>query len=73
MNTPDQASRWLRPFRPARPHTVVEHDAADLGTCFGLEMSLDQPPAAAETTAATRRAPWWAPWAQRDSAPGHAD
>jgi hypothetical protein len=73
MDSTDNGSRWLRPFRPARPHTPVELDAADLGTCFGLEMSLDQPPVA-EVPVAARRAPWWAPWSQRGpAAAGHAD
>ena len=41
--SPGLFRRWL-----ARP---VEHDldAADLGTCIGLELSLDQPPEPSET------------------------
>jgi hypothetical protein len=71
MDSTDNSRRWFQPFRPAREHVAVEHDAADLGTCFGLDMSLESPEPAAVATAA--RAPWWAPWSQRGAAPGAAD
>jgi hypothetical protein len=36
--SPGLFKRWL-----ARP-VEIDQDAADLGTCIGLEISLDQPP-----------------------------
>jgi hypothetical protein len=33
-------------------------DPADMGTCFGLEMTLDEPPADAPPPASATR-PWW--------------
>jgi hypothetical protein len=72
MADANNASRWLRPWRPAQPHKVVEHDAADLGTCFGLDLSLEQ--AAPGAAAAPHRSPWWAPWSsERPAAVPGAD
>ena len=42
----------------ARP-APLDHDAADMGTCFGLEMSLDQPDAVPGPALARSRAPGW--------------
>lgn len=50
---PNLSSLWRRQDRPAEP---VEIDPADMGTCFGLEMSIDPlPPTAGEP--ATPH--WW--------------
>jgi hypothetical protein len=38
IKSPGLFRRWLA--RPAADH----QDAADLGTCIGLELSLEQPP-----------------------------
>lgn len=40
----------------ARPAPVA--DPADMGTCFGLEMTLDEPPAAPQRPAEPGRS-WW--------------
>jgi hypothetical protein len=73
MADAENASRWLRPWRPAQPQKVVEHDAADLGTCFGLDMSLEQA-VPHETAATPHRTPWWAPWSNsRPAATGGSD
>jgi hypothetical protein len=61
MDQASSAPRWFRPWRPAQSRAEIEHDAADLGTCFGLDMSLDEP-VAAPAAGAPARAPWWAPW-----------
>ncbi|MFY9512751.1 MAG: hypothetical protein WAQ05_17425 [Rubrivivax sp.] len=37
----------------------AEFDAADMGTCFGLEISLEQPDLPPLAPAAPRRAPGW--------------
>lgn len=41
------------------PPPAAEHDAADMGTCFGLEMSLGEPapPCAATTATSTSTQP----------------
>jgi hypothetical protein len=38
MNNAAPPQRWFSVWRPSQPS--VEHDAADLGTAFGLDMSL---------------------------------
>ncbi len=55
MNKPANSTRWYQPFRrvEARP----QDDPADLGTCFGLELTLACEPAPTKT-GATRRAGW---------------
>lgn len=65
MNKADNPNRWFHPWRAPTP--AGEIDAADMGTAFGLEVSLDQPPVA-ETVATVpaRRTPGWvARWASR--------
>lgn len=48
-------TRWFSRSRPARP------DAADLGTCYGLELSLDPLPVKKPVRPAisNRRGPNW--------------
>lgn len=41
MNTANATFRFLRFGRPR--HVGPAEDAADMGTCFGLEMSLEEP------------------------------
>ena len=58
MNKPDSTSRLFKLGRTrARPAAL---DAADLGTCFGLEVSLDQPDEAPPESGTTaQRAGGW--------------
>jgi hypothetical protein len=55
------AHSTLRLFFGERRRRVVEHDdPADMGTCFGMEMTLE--PAAAPPVVAKKSArsqPWW--------------
>lgn len=60
MNTATSSLRSLLTVRP-RPASVVL-DPADMGTCFGLEMTLGAP--AASRPAAEGRT-WWQRLAQR--------
>ena len=57
MSKPATSPRWYRPWRQAEAR--VQDDPADLGTCFGLEMSLTslaaEPPAKASAPLAPRR------------------
>ncbi len=46
--------RWL-----ARPEPAVD-DAADFGTCYGLDLSLAPPPAPAPAAKAPRSSGGWA-------------
>lgn len=57
---PTMRSLWRRPARPVAAAVAVV-DPADMGTCFGLELSLGLPAAAAEPAAAGRvdSGPWW--------------
>ncbi len=49
----------LRTFLLGRARQVpAAVDPADMGTCFGLEMTLDQPEIDAPMTGAPER-PWW--------------
>jgi len=58
MNKPASPPRWYQPWRQAEAR-VPPADPADLGTCFGLELSLSAEPAPTQTTAeATRRGGW---------------
>ena len=50
--SPSLFRRWL-----ARP-VQDEQDAADLGTCIGLEVSLDQPPEPPETPSGPKGQGW---------------
>jgi hypothetical protein len=59
MSTPKavQTQRWFRLWRNAdRP--APDTDPADLGTAFGLEMSLLEPPADPPAPAATHGPAW---------------
>ncbi len=58
MNKLPNTSRLFKPGRTrAKPGAL---DAADLGTCFGLEVSLDQSDEApAEPTTPAQRASGW--------------
>lgn len=69
MDHASSASRWLRPWRPAQSRAEIEHDAADLGTCFGLDMSLDDPALPAAPALHPARAPWWARWSGAQRTP----
>jgi hypothetical protein len=59
MNKPGSPSRWYQPWRSADARKPV--DPADLGTCFGLELSLaaehDSKPAP-KTAVTARRMGW---------------
>ncbi len=56
MNKPAHPHRWFTGWRAApRP---VEDDPADLGTAFGLDLSM-LPPAAEPPPEATRPAQGW--------------
>jgi hypothetical protein len=56
----------LQRLRRQRP---VDVEAADMGTCFGLEMSLDEPgmPETPPELPTFSRA-WWAVWSGRKAA-----
>lgn len=57
MNT---ALATLRFLRLGRRRVSDEHEAADMGTCFGLEMSLQSEEAAAPAPApAPESSHWW--------------
>jgi hypothetical protein len=60
MDKPPPAQRWYQRRRKDPGH--VPEDAADLGTAFGLDLSLgDQPPTAAAPTVQDGAAkPGWA-------------
>jgi hypothetical protein len=51
MSKTDNNSRWFGAWRDT-PRTAPDDDAADMGTAFGLEMSLE-PQAAPSLDAAT--------------------
>lgn len=67
MNKPAaHPPRWYQPWRPAEGRV---QDPADLGTCYGLEMTLSAEAAPTKTAAApTRRLGW----VQRLTAKGRA-
>ncbi len=51
-------SFWRRRARPVP--AVVDIDPADMGTCYGLELSLALPhPTAEAALSAAETAPWW--------------
>lgn len=54
---PKMRSFWRRPARTAV--AAVEIDPADMGTCFGLEMSLDRPLAVVESSPSSEPRHWW--------------
>lgn len=51
-------ARWFSAWRPAT--RVVQDDPADLGTAFGLDMSLDDAVPAPAAVPAERRSTGWA-------------
>jgi hypothetical protein len=58
MSTKDHPSqRWFASWRLARQPVSV--DAADYGTAFGLDMSLDDDPPEAPPAPAVDRRPGW--------------
>ncbi len=56
MNTATTPLRSLFSARSRRAPAAV--DPADMGTCFGLEMTLDEPATTAPTPAPVQRS-WW--------------
>jgi hypothetical protein len=50
-------SFWRRRVRPAQ--AVADVDPADMGTCYGLEMSLAVPGATEPASARREPRPWW--------------
>lgn len=50
MNETDRPRRWFRPWRD-EPQPAAE-DPADLGTAFGLDLSLQRDPDASAATSA---------------------
>ncbi len=56
---PTMPSFWRRRARPVEPSVVV--DAADMGTCYGLEMSLRAPVSRGDIPALRTGDvdPWW--------------
>lgn len=56
MNKPGKAQRWYQPWH--RAEVRAQDDPADLGTCFGLEVSLGAAAVPAKTEAAPRRLSW---------------
>lgn len=57
MDKPEPAPRWYQPWR--RAEAPVPRDPADLGTCFGLEASLEAQPAPnSDTAPPAQRAGW---------------
>ncbi len=55
-------ARWYAPWRlPAHPAS----DPADLGTAFGLDLSLQAPPVALPRPADPRAGNWMQRWAAR--------
>jgi hypothetical protein len=65
MNTAPSSLRSFLLGRARQVPAVV--DPADMGTCFGLEMTLDRPPHEALPRQAAAR-PWW----QRVATRAHA-
>jgi hypothetical protein len=55
MNKPANSARWYQPWRRAETR---EQDPADLGTCYGLELTLAADPAPAKPAAPARRGGW---------------
>lgn len=59
MHKTSHASGLFR--RLVRRPVPLEPDAADMGTCFGLELSFDAPAAVPAVPAAASRLPAWVP------------
>jgi hypothetical protein len=66
MNKLAPAAPWYAPWRS---RAVVDEDPADLGTAFGLDLSLQASVTAGETTPPTPRKAWVPRWAKRREAP----
>jgi hypothetical protein len=49
--------RWFQGWRATQP--TVEHDAADLGTAFGLDLSLHEAAQKTTVTPPVARPPGW--------------
>jgi hypothetical protein len=63
MNKAEAPPRWYAPWRSA---AVLHDDPADLGTAFGLDLSLaDSEDADGTTAAGPRRAGWMQRWKAR--------
>ena len=60
MNLPRPSMRsfWRRRTQPAQTVSVAV-DPADMGTCFGLELSLVPAPSVRTAEPARSEAPWW--------------
>lgn len=56
MNKSPTEPRWYQPWR--RADVRVNDDPADLGTCFGLEVSLTAQAAAVKAVEPPRRLGW---------------
>ncbi|MBL8342235.1 MAG: hypothetical protein JNL30_12265 [Rubrivivax sp.] len=56
MNKPPTEPRWYQPWRRAEARPA--DDPADLGTCFGLELSLSTQPSPAKAADASQRVGW---------------
>ena len=57
---------WMQSLRRRRPRVV---DAADMGTCFGLDMSLEEPAAPlTPPEVPTFSRAWWSVRASRKAA-----
>ena len=50
------SQRWFQAWRSG-PRRTPDHDPADLGTCFGLELSLSEP--APLATPGPEKRPGW--------------
>ncbi len=65
MNKLAPPLRWYAPWRAA---AAPQDDPADLGTAFGLDLSMEPPPAtgnAAATTSGPRQGGWVQRWMAR--------
>jgi len=62
MNKPATPSRWYTPWRNP---TQAQDDPADLGTAFGLDLSLQDLAAPPRPAVSRRLAGWVQRWAAR--------
>jgi hypothetical protein len=67
MSKPVPSPRWYQPWRQAEAR--AHDDPADLGTCFGLEVSLSAEPAPRKAATPGRRLGWMQRLAARRRAP----
>ncbi|RVT51704.1 hypothetical protein [Rubrivivax albus] len=58
LTRPSMRSFWRRRTQPAQAVSAVV-DPADMGTCFGLELSLVPAPSVRTAEPARSEAPWW--------------